>query len=68
MSQGALPAEAGTRISPLEDRVQSREFARLAGERLREMLAELVDPAVPFRRTEDEHTCSYCDFKMICGR
>ena len=54
--------------APLEDRVQSREFARLAGERLREMLAELVDPAVPFRRTEDEHTCSYCDFKMICGR
>ena len=54
---------------PLEDRPQSAEFARLTRERLKGLLSELVDPAVPFRRTDDKaHTCSYCDFKMICGR
>jgi len=53
---------------PLEDRPQSHEFARLARERLKDLLAEMTDPAVPFRRTEEASTCSYCDFKMICGR
>ena len=32
------------------------------------LLAELADPAVPFRRTEDAKTCQWCDFKNICGR
>ena len=36
---------------------------------LRETLAELFDPSVPFRQTDDvEHTCRYCDFKEICRR
>ena len=54
--------------SPLEDRPQSAEFTRLTRERLKDMLAEMVDPDVPFRRTDELRTCSYCDFKMICGR
>ncbi len=37
-------------------------------ERLGKLLEEMYDPDVPFRRTEDEKTCGYCDFKMICGR
>ena len=53
---------------PLPDRPQSPVFARLVRERLRDLLAEMADPAVPFRRTEERSTCSYCDFKMICGR
>jgi RecB family exonuclease len=53
---------------PLQDRPQSHEFARLTRERLKALLAEMTDPAVPFRRTEELATCSYCDFKMICGR
>lgn len=37
--------------------------------RLEAVLSELADPSVPFRRTDDvQHTCSYCEFKMICGR
>lgn len=36
---------------------------------LAEKLAEIVNPSVPFTRTEDrEHLCAYCDFKNICGR
>ena len=53
---------------PLQDRPESGEFTRLTREKLRELLAQMVDPAVPFRRTEELQTCSYCDFKMICGR
>ena len=53
---------------PLEDRPQSAEFTRLTREHLKELLAEMTDPSVPFRRTEEPQTCGYCDFKMICGR
>ena len=53
---------------PLKDRPQSPEFARLTRERLKALLAQMTDPSVPFRRTEELRTCSYCDFKMICGR
>ena len=41
------------------------DFERLLGEKL----AELFDPAVPFRATDDaEHTCRYCDYRQICRR
>ena len=53
---------------PLEDRPASPEFIRLTRERLKDLLAEMTDPSVPFRRTEELKTCEYCDFKMICGR
>ena len=53
---------------PLQDRPANAEFARLSRERLKDLLAEMTDPSVPFRRTEERKTCEYCDFKMICGR
>ena len=53
---------------PLQDRPQNAEFARLTRERLKDLLTEMTDPSVPFRRTEELKTCAYCDFKMICGR
>lgn len=43
-------------------------FAELMYERLGEVLKSMVDPEVPFSRTEDADICKYCDFKMICGR
>ena len=53
---------------PLEDCPESPEFSRLTRVRLKELLEEMVNPSVPFRRTQEQATCSYCDFKMICGR
>lgn len=53
---------------PLKDHEQSPVFVALMRERLKEMLEEMVDPSVPFSRTEQTGTCQYCDFKMICGR
>lgn len=37
-------------------------------ELLRTQLAELYDPAVPFRQCEDADTCKFCDFNVICKR
>ena len=54
--------------APLEDRPRSAEFTRLVRERLKDLLSEMTDPNVPFRRTEETATCAYCDFKNICGR
>jgi CRISPR/Cas system-associated exonuclease Cas4 (RecB family) len=36
--------------------------------RLKNLLDEMYDVSVPFRRTEDQDICKYCDFKSICGR
>lgn len=46
----------------------SSRFAELMDERLKALLDEIRDKDVPFRRTEDEDACTYCDFRMICGR
>lgn len=43
-------------------------FNALMEERLSALLTEISDCSVPFRRTSDAKTCSYCDFKSICGR
>ncbi len=46
----------------------NRKFYDAVSERLGAVLEEMYDVQTPFRRTEDEKNCSYCDFKMICGR
>lgn len=46
----------------------NEKFYEAVSERLEELLEEMYDTSVPFRRTEDEKTCAYCDFRMICGR
>ncbi len=46
----------------------NRKFFEAVSERLGKVLEEMYDVNVPFRRTEDESQCAYCDFKMICGR
>ncbi len=43
-------------------------FCSLMDSSLEGLLDEIGDLAVPWRRTEDLLTCSFCDFKTICGR
>ena len=52
----------------LPDVAESPEFIRLMREKLRDMLSEMTDVTVPFRRTKDARTCAICNFKNICGR
>ena len=46
----------------------SGKFSELMDERLQGMIDEIRDRNVPFRRTQETDACTYCDFKMICGR
>ena len=43
-------------------------FYHAVEERLKGLLDEMKNPEVPFRRTDDEKVCAFCDFKTICGR
>lgn len=55
-------------VREVENVALSPVFCSLMEERLGELLAEIADPAVPFRRCPDSKNCAWCDFKMICGR
>ena len=46
----------------------SRKFNEEVTERLHGLLARMKDTSVGWKRTDDSKTCSWCDFKMICGR
>lgn len=54
--------------SPIQDVEQSVEFFNIVKERLKGLLAEITDTSVPFRHTQDQPTCKWCDFKAICGK
>lgn len=43
-------------------------FAELMDARLKGILDEIRDRNLPFRRTEETEACTYCDYRMICGR
>ncbi len=46
----------------------NKVFFREMSERLEKLLDEMYDLSVPFRRTEDERICRYCDFNRICSK
>lgn len=46
----------------------SEEFLRQVDGRLEGKFKEMFDIQTAFRRTEDEKVCSYCEFKMLCGK
>ena len=46
----------------------NRKFYDAMTGHLKTLLNEMYDLEVPFRRTEDQKVCAYCDFKTICGR
>ena len=46
----------------------NQKFFDAVSDHLEKLLEEMYDTDVPFRRTEDEKVCTYCDFRMICGR
>jgi hypothetical protein len=46
----------------------NQTFAKEMDQRLESLLNEIQSLEVPFKMTEDEKNCEWCDFKMICGR
>lgn len=55
-------------VSKADSVKQSDKFISLMKEKLSDTLREISDIDTPFTRTDDVDTCSYCDFKNICGR
>ena len=56
-----------TPVADLEMTVPEK-FSAAVLSRLSDTLEEMADPSKPFRRTGLRTTCSFCDFKNICGR
>ena len=44
------------------------DFDDKVTEKLEGLFAEMMDTGTDFRRTKDNDTCKYCDFKKICSR
>ena len=56
--------------NPLEltEGLDAEHFIQRSERLLSEILNDLLDPQIPFRKTEDLNVCTYCDFVGICGR
>ncbi len=50
---------------PIED-IKDHEEAFAEG--LRQVIAEIFDPSVPFNTTQNEKRCKRCDFKALCHK
>ena len=46
----------------------SQEFLRQVDARLAETFDEIFDPQTGFRRASNDNACTYCNFKMLCGK
>ena len=53
---------------PPQSEYMGEKFYRLMEDGLMKVLDEMSDISVPFRRTEDDSVCEYCDFRTICGK
>jgi len=56
--------------NPLEltEGLDAEHFIQKSERLLTEILNDLLDPQIPFQKTEDLNVCTYCDFAGICGR
>ncbi|WP_031529236.1 PD-(D/E)XK nuclease family protein [Dyadobacter crusticola] len=56
--------------NPLEltDELAPGAFIEKSEVILTDILNVMLDPDIPFRKTDDLNTCVYCDFNGICGR
>ena len=56
--------------NPLEltEGLDAAHFIQKSERLLTEILDNLLDPEIPFRKTDDLNVCTYCDFTGICGR
>ncbi len=57
--------EARNKEIPVENAI---DYLQEFEQRLKETLAQMMDPAIPFSQTEDTETCIYCPYHLICHR
>lgn len=46
----------------------NNNFIDNCDELFKELFTEILNKDIPFRQTDDEKNCTYCDFKTICKR
>lgn len=46
----------------------ARAYVEQSEDYLRKAIADLFDPRLPFRKTDDKKRCQLCDFRKLCGR
>jgi hypothetical protein len=46
----------------------AEQYEKEFRERLQTLLEEIFNPEVPFKQTEVEDHCKYCDFRQLCRR
>jgi len=44
------------------------EFNSAMQEHLDSLISEILNIEIPFSKADDEESCKWCDFKMICGK
>jgi CRISPR/Cas system-associated exonuclease Cas4 (RecB family) len=65
----SLRKVSGGFITPtLPDKANWEESKDTFEHLLQELIGELINPDLPFKQTEDEKNCNWCDFKTICNR
>ncbi|KAA0992023.1 PD-(D/E)XK nuclease family protein [Dyadobacter aurulentus] len=52
----------------LTDELAPADFIQKSENILTDILNVMLDPDIPFRKTDDLTVCTYCDFTGICGR
>jgi hypothetical protein len=65
IKNGLFGEAASVEFSPGET---PDEFLAASGRQLGNFVEILLDPTVPFTRTDDEKTCEFCGFTRLCGR
>ncbi|REA63018.1 PD-(D/E)XK nuclease family protein [Dyadobacter luteus] len=57
-------------VNPLEltDGVNPAQFLEESERILTDILNDMLDPDIPFAKTNELNTCAFCDFTGICGR
>lgn len=51
-----------------QDITNFEQFAGKMEEHLKQLLAEIFNPQIPFSQCSTDRACQYCKFKAICGR
>lgn len=49
-------------------KVNPKLISAIKDEKLPQVLTEMNDPSIPYKRVKDEKNCKWCDFRIICGR
>jgi hypothetical protein len=73
-----LPVEAGFysfrdvsggfKTNPVSFGADDEQYIVESEELLQELILRMLDTGTPFRKTDQLESCTYCDYKGICGR